>query len=212
MIKRFVVTIALLNILMIVFHLVLGDRFDIFHLDRERTFVAYFTGLQHVSIAGGGVVLAWLSRNRLHWFGWIAFSATFIFLGFDEISELHENITYYALTYGPQFLHSTLLPFRSPTYNWLILFSPFIIAAVIFFVLWGAHIRNRQSRIYFFIGTALFALAIGLELLGGFVKGSFIPLFVIEESSEMFGATFFLWSVWEYAATLFSKQYERKHI
>ena len=210
--KHLIIAAFLANIILIALHFSFGERFDLFHLDRERTFAAYYSGLQLFAVAAGGVVLTWLSRGRFLKYGWALFSSVFIFLGFDEISELHENITYYALTYGASIFNSTLLPFSGSTYNWLIIFSPFIVSAIIFFVMWAVRIPHRMARIYFSIGAALFVAAIGLELGGGFVKASPIPLFVIEEASELFGSTFFLLSVWNYALMLFFKQFERKQV
>ncbi len=208
--KRIITIVFLANAILIALHFLFGERFDLFHLDRERTFAAYYSGLQLIAIAAGGVVLAWLSRERFLKYGWTLFSLLFLFLGFDEISELHENITYYALTYGASLPISTLLPFRSPTYNWLLIFAPLIILAIAFFTVWAVRIRHARIQKHFFIGTALFVAAIALELVSGFVRFSPIPLFVIEEASELFGATFFLMSVWEYALMLFFQQFERK--
>lgn len=209
---RIIIAAFLTNALLIILHLLFGERFDLFHLDRERTFAAYYSGLQLIAVAVGGTILTWLSRERFLKCGWALFSLVFLFLGFDEISELHENITYYALTYGASLPVSTLLPFHSSTYNWLLIFAPLIILAIIFFAVWAARIRHVRIQKHFFIGTALFVLAICLELAGGFVKAFPIPLFVIEEASELFGATFFLMSVWEYVGMLFFQQFERKRV
>ena len=140
------------------FFLGLGASLDLFHLDRERNIPAYYSGLQLISIAGLAFLMVLLSFGKERRV-WGLFTFIFIALSFDEISELHENVTYYMLK-----VLSVPLPglFRSPTHNWLFLFSPVIIAILVFFFrsIRGIHRISKIAQKLFIIGFIIFFIAL----------------------------------------------------
>lgn len=207
--RRLCILLIALDILFVVLHLIFGQELDLFHLDRERNFPSYYSGLKLISIASLAAALFLLSKGKekIMWGGFIFL---FIFLSFDEISELHENVTYYAVK-----AMSFSLPyiFRSPTHNWLFLFSPFIVATLIFFGYCVYRVRalNREIQGFLLSGFLLFITAVFLEFVGGIlvVPSYYKFLAVIEEFVEMVGATLVFTALFELARTSFSTLYHR---
>ncbi len=106
--KKFFFSLLAVNALLILLHVFFGARFDLFNLDRERTPGAYWSGLQLLAIAALSVGMVLLSSERVRRLLWGFFAFLFMSFGFDEISELHENITYYVSTYLHIPIHSFL--------------------------------------------------------------------------------------------------------
>lgn len=199
------------NVLLIVLHIFFGARFDLFNLDRERTPGAYWSGLQLLAVAALAVGMILLSPTRWRKALWGIFGFLFMGFGFDEISELHENITYYVSTY----LHIPIPTFfRSTTYNWLIILSPFIIFAFIFLFsfLKTLHQENTRSRKLLAVGIFFFAFAMVIELANGLDASQqfYNALVVLEEGSELFGESLALFGMLRIASDHFDRQYARK--
>lgn len=209
MMQRFFITLLSVNTLLILLHIFFGDRFDLFNLDRERTPGAYWSGLQLMAIAALSAGMILLSASRRDKMLWGAFSFLFVGFSFDEISELHENITYYLSTY----LHIPTI-FRSMTYNWLIILSPLIIFAFVFLFFFLRTLRqeNMLSRKLLSLGILFFLAAIGVELANGLDADqlSYFWSVVLEESLELLGETAVLLGVASIAHDRFDRQYARR--
>lgn len=207
--RKFIFTIFGVNAVLILLHILGGERFDLLNLDRERTPGAYWSGLQLLSVAAlavGMLLLSWTRGRRVLW---ALFALLFISFGFDEISELHENITYYVSTY----LHIPIPTiFRSTTYNWLIILSPLIIFAFVFLIAFVATLRHERGGKVLGIGIFLFLLAIFIELANGLDASQqfYRALVVFEEGFELFGESLALWGMLTIAARHFDRLYERK--
>lgn len=211
-VNRIALILLALDVFFVILHLLFGERFDLFHLDRERTFAAYYSGAKLVAIASLAVCGALLSRARLMRCGWIAVALLFLGLGFDEISELHENITYYMLAYGVGIMNEISF-FRTPTYNWLVLLAPLIVVSFIFLVVFSRTLRtdHRESYRWFCASLMLFAAALGLELVGGLfapVDGLF-KVFVLEEFVEMVAATVMVRALLVFVSNAFLVRYTK---
>lgn len=205
-------TLICFDIFFVVLHLLFGERFDLFHLDRERNFVAYYSGTQLIAIAGLGIISALLSSGRAMRIGWIIAGLIFLGLGFDEISELHENITYYVLSYGAGIIEGVSF-FRSPTYNWLVILFPFIVVAFLFLFMFSRSVRklNMRAYIWFLVSVCLFVAALALEFAGGFshpLEGPF-KLYVFEELTEMAAASIMVRALLVFVYDAFHSQYTK---
>ena len=207
--RKFFLSLVGINILFILLHIFWGSRFDLFNLDRERTPAAYWSGLQLLAVAGLAVGMLLLSSIRWRQILWSIFAFLFMGFGFDEISELHENITYYVSRYLnipiPSF-------FRSTTYNWLIILSPLIIFAFVFlFSFVRTLVRERGGKMLG-IGILLFLAAILVELGNGLDASLqfYKVLVVLEESLELFGESLALWGLLRIARDHFDRQFLRR--
>ena len=210
--KKIFWTLIAFDIFFVILHLAFGERFDLFHLDRERTFVAYYSGAKLVAVAALGVCGFLLSSGRMR-LTWVVFSFLFLGLGFDEISELHENITYYAMAYGAGVIEGASF-FRSPTYNWLLILMPFMILAFVFLFWFSKTIFSLTQEGYrwFITSLGMFLFALSLEFIGGIFFFSFGPLklFVIEEFVEMIATTSMVYASILVVSSIFARQYVRR--
>ncbi len=193
--KRLFWTLVTIDSLWIVLHLLLGSRLALFHLEGERTFPAFWSGWQLLAVGYLGVamlMLLWQSERSERPL-WMLWSGLFTYLGFDEISELHENITYY---FNKAF--KLISVFEHPTFNWLLLLSPFILFALIFFVVFLRYWIKQRRRVgvWFAAGVVCFVAALSLELFGAMIYKLPIyrqwGIYIVEEFLEMLGASIFL--------------------
>lgn len=209
--STFKITCALLAIdaTLVVLHLLFSQRLELFHLDHERTIPAYFSGAQLVAIAALSLGLHLLAKTRGEkiLLGINAFF--FLMLGFDEISELHENITYYLVVYIKPWL-----AFRTLTYMWLVFFGPAIVGAFAFFAIFLKRILrvHTASRAWYLSGIACFAGAIFLELASGLIRAKwFYPIEIpLEEGLEIVGATLILTALMKEGLSRFHELYLRR--
>lgn len=207
--RKFIFSILAIDIFLIILHIFFGTRFDLFNLDRERTPGAYWSGLQLLAVAALAVCVLLLSGTRGRRLLWGMFGFLFMSFGFDEISELHENITYYVSTY----LHIPIPTFfRSTTYNWLIILSPFIIGAFVFLIAFVRTLRRERGGRILGVGILLFLLAILVELANGLDASQqfYQALVVLEEGLELFGESLALWAMIRIAADHLDKQFVRR--
>lgn len=209
--KRIFFTLIAADTILLALHFAfgVGASLDLFHLDRERNIPSYYSGLQLICIAALAFLSLLLSARKERRV-WGLFTFIFIALSFDEISELHENVTYY--------INKALsIPvsdfFRSPTHNWLFLFSPIIVAILIFFF---RSVRKMQqisktAQRFLIIAFILFFSALSLEFIGGIIRTPiyFRILAAIEEYIEMVGATFALTALLTIVHTRFTASYHR---
>lgn len=203
-----------LDILFVILHIFLSPHTDLFNLDRERNFPSYYSGLKLFVVAVLASAVFTLSSKKSTRVFWAISSAVFIFLALDDLTELHENIAYYALYVK----HLPFIPglFRSPTHNWIFLFAPFFIAfgAFVLHSIIRLNVITGIARRLFFGGMIFFALALFLEFFGGIIR---VPSFykflsVIEELFEMIGATYVTVSFFLVAKEQFSSLYHRRSL
>ncbi len=209
--RKFIFTIFGIDVLLILLHIFFGAQFDLFNLDRERTPGAYWSGAQLIAVAAFAVGMVLLSSTRRRRLLWGIFGFLFMGFGFDEISELHENITYYVSTY----LHIPIpMFFRSTTYNWLIILSPLIIFAFVFLIFFLKTLQqeNMLSRKLLLGGVFFFMLAMGFEFVNGLDASQqfYNALVVLEESSELFGESLVLLGMLRIASDHFDLQYQKR--
>lgn len=211
--KRLFWTLVAIDSLWIVLHVLLGSRLALFHLEGERTFPAFWSGWQLFAVAFLGIamlLLSWQSEKQERPL-WLLWGGLFSYLGFDEISEIHENITYYV----NQSVKMVKV-FEHPTFNWLLLLSPFILLGIVFFIVFVRYwIRQRRIAGWWFAsGAGCFILAITLELFGGIIYRSPIykqfGIYIVEEFAEMLGASIFLTTLAELFRQRFASLYWRR--
>ncbi|MDP2630867.1 MAG: hypothetical protein Q8P56_05690 [Candidatus Uhrbacteria bacterium] len=176
----------------VVLHIVFGARVDLLNLDRERTPAAIFSALQLIASGYALVTVFFLSETRGKKIVWASLGIIFMFLGLDEVSELHENAAYYLVKYFPPF------PFlQSGTPMWIVFLSPVILGIFGFLIAATREVRAHSRRLgQILIGSFILVIsAIVLEFLGGTTAlAPFLPtLLILEESAELVAGTLFLY-------------------
>lgn len=207
--RRLFFILLAVDLILIALHLIWGKQFDIFNLDGERTPAAYWSGAKLAAAAALAVGTGFLYRVKAEQWPWLAFAFLFLMLAFDEISELHENITYYLIVYLP-----AAPIFRHPTYNWIIFLSPVIVASFVFLALFVRQMKRESKRISHLMisGLGLFLLAILAEFANGAKSIHISPplLVVIEEASELMAVNLFLISIFLLGKEKFSSVYQKR--
>jgi hypothetical protein len=124
---------------------------------------------------------------------WKALSCIFVFLGFDELSGIHENFGRLAP------LIWQYVPELKISRKWVIPFSPFLLAFAIYFIRFYLRL-SRKTKIQFSVAAIVYLSgAIGIEILGAWYSNTrnlpdlYRALFsVIEEGMEMVGIVIFI--------------------
>lgn len=178
--------------------------FDYFSFNEEKNAPAIFSSLLHLFAS---ILLASVARSHLKiksrkWFWWIL-SGVFLFLGFDELLRIHENIR------G----NSSSLIEASGTflYNWVIFYGSAVILLGIIIIKPLFQLPKKTLYKFLFAGFIFLFGAIGLEnIVGGYVWHQELNqsmvirlpvLFVLstlEELFEMLGVSFFIYAILEF--------------
>jgi hypothetical protein len=193
---------------------------EMFNVSRELSIGNWFSSMQEAAV--GLLFLLIYVRVRgergpgRHAFGWALCGVFFFYIGLDDGVTMHERVStavgdYFALTAqnanggggGP--LGWLLAHF--PSYEWQVLFGPFIAAMGIYIAVFLWRHMERKATLQVFFGFFLFALAEGQDFIEGLetpyvwltekfgTEPYTVPHFMKmgEEYLEMLGATVVLW-------------------
>ena len=195
--------LLLCDILVILAHVFLRDRLGFFDLDKEGNLVSLYSGAKLWVVATlvfvNAFILTRTRAPRTTRIAWILAGLGIAYIGLDDMMGVHERIGFVlnnALGTGG---------FYGESFNWLLYFSPFIVAALLVF---GVLIRalwrdNRRAAWWFIAGTLMWAGSIGAELLGRYMILQpavnvirYHRLIIIEEALELMGATALAMAMW----------------
>lgn len=160
---------------------------------------------------------------------WIALSAIFTFLAYDEAAQVHENYNATVRPYLPESSYDFLY------WAWVVPYAALTLVVLFSFLKFLLRLPRRTALLFVLSGTIFVTGAIGLEMFNSYFffnegKDSFgLHLaFTIEELLEMVGIAFFIFAILDYvkhnmgeefAYGLYSKPFEadiktksRKHI
>lgn len=190
-----VAILFLLDVLMVVLHLLFASKSDFFHLDRELNLPTFYQGLKLIVL--GVVLMKVLFVKKLKFF--VPLSFILIYLGFDEILMLHENYEVWIHNILPHVWETMEGLAAMVGYNssrWVMYLAPAIFAGAIYISLLTFRVRRKFPTLltFYLLGFALFAAAIIFEVYDskpGWSLEVHNLLIILEESSEMFGASFF---------------------
>jgi len=175
----------------------------LFYLDEEGNIPTVFSGLM---LFFSAIMLAFISfhsrvNNKTHYAKWSILSLGFIYMGIDELSQIHELFT------GPirsLIGNGNLGIFY---YAWII---PVILIILILFIYFFKFLLSLPiifRKKFILAGAIYLAGAIVMEMIGGkfvemYTKENFIysMLATVEESFEMLGIIIFIRSLIEYAS------------
>ena len=175
---------------------ILARSFDI---SLEESLGTWFSSIQALFV--GLVAIAILVHSRKHdskfiAAGWGIVALFFIFISLDDTAKFHERLgTALRLKYEQR----TDIPLRDwfPSYGWQLFIAP-IFVAMGFFVLSFLWIAVAASlRIWVLAALSLFGIAVGLDFIEGFNRGTMDDSFrhliqLLEEMLEILGTTIFL--------------------
>lgn len=193
---------------------------EMFNVSRELSIGNWFSSVQEAAVG----ILFWLIFLRVRALrgsvrdalGWALCAGFFVYLGLDDGVTMHERVStaigdYFTLTAenasgrGGGWLGSLLAHF--PSYEWQVLFGPFIAAMGLYIVVFVWRNMERKAALQVFFGFVLFAIAEGQDFIEGLetpytwltekfgTEPYTVPHFMKmgEEYLEMLGATVVLW-------------------
>ena len=176
--------------------------YKMFNFDRERNIPAIFSFLLLFTVSGTLLYISFQKLNfKISKIFWISLSTIFLFLSFDELLVIHEQVGKITEEHikGEGVLH----------YEWLI---PYGILLLIFIAVYVKSLiaLPKKVRINTIISGCLFVGgAVGFEMIGGWYidnnalitkveikrsTGVFI-IYSIEETLEMLGSSYFIYTL-----------------
>jgi hypothetical protein len=180
----------------------------LFHLDAEQNIPTYFSMLLMLLTALLLLLIAILNKNHRmpHVSKWVILSCWFQFMAFDEAFQVHERL---------------ILPIRKllGNINLGIFHFAWTIPAIILVIFLGLFFRqflfylSATVRFRFLISAALYiGGALGVELIGGGYAKSYgtenwiySMITTVEESLEIAGLIFFIWTLLKYCGSNYKK-------
>jgi len=177
----------------------------VFHLDYESNLPTVYQGSKLIFCATVSLLilcLIYLKKGTLkrEWF-WALLSAMTFFLGIDEMGQLHENVPTYMkeiIGKGAIQYESSIVELGYTSTTWLPYYiGPFILLTFVVAYFIVRFTKEKILNIWMLgVGWGFFLLTIGVEYVNTmphimFQEG-YNTYVIIEESFEMFGATFIL--------------------
>jgi hypothetical protein len=184
-----ILILLVLDFSILLLHIFFGyNKYGFFNLDSERNLPTLYQGLK-ILIFGYLFFFIWLSMaktlNRLGNLFAISVFSLFLYLGYDEVNQIHEGVPAYIERFLPNF-HENVLKFTdSISYNgaiWIIYYIPIIILV-------GLPIMSFQ--IYYLIKKIKWKTLVGFV---GIIFLFSIPLIeFLNTSSTLSGDEYNLW-------------------
>jgi hypothetical protein len=208
---KLLIIVIIFDFVIVLFHLILGHTHLFFNLDSEQNLPTIYQGAKLIVISTlifTHIYLLAYAKNKFDWkptLIWLPFYAIFLFLGIDELSQFHESFTKRVVAVGSEPIDYYVsffdrLGFNSAT--WLLIYIPMFLLFIGYIYLFlRALLKNyRKETIFLGLGAIMFLFVPVLEYIN--TSGEFLgtakyeSLMILEETSEMIGATFFLYFSW----------------
>lgn len=179
----------------------LNSLIRLFNVDEERNIPTYFSMLLMIFIASLLAIIATLNSKLgfPHVSKWVVLSCGFWFMAYDEVFQIHEKLIW---------------PFRALLgdtnlgafyFAWVIPGITIVFVSGLFFLKFLLYLPAIVRSRFLFAAVLYLGGAIGLELIGGqhvelHGEENFIYSLIttIEESLEIFGLIFFIWTLLKY--------------
>lgn len=203
--------IFILDILIVFLHLYLGSQYFVFNLDYEHNIPTIYQTIKLLLIAQllflpiyiNGIFRK-ISKKEI--FIWVPLILIFLFLGLDELGQIHENLHGYISQLFPSQTRQYTEAFSEQGFissDWLILYLPLFFFFVIYLGLFiKSTLKSRGKSILLLAAGALIILCVPVvEYINtsGVEEGLYYVLMTFEELLEMIGISFFfIFSVQNY--------------
>lgn len=191
------------DLLIIIAHIFWRDEIGFFDIDKEGNLASLYTGgklwiVATLAMLNGAIIMR-LHTKRYIVATWILFAIGLAYIGLDDMMGIHERVGFV--------LNNRLGTggFYGESFNWLLYFSPFIVAALLVFgiLIHALFKQHRHAAWWLLAGALLWIGSIGVELIGRHMILAAtvnVPLYhnliILEEALELFGATLIAWALW----------------
>jgi len=196
--------------LTVILHIALSGITGFFDLDKEQNLPTVYQSFKLILAGNMVLFIAWLELSVLKtrdkarlWFMAIL-AVLFLYIGLDELGQLHETVEFYVQEVSPGFAFFVVETAKSlgiKSAVWLLYYAPFILASIPFFIYliyYSFKVCGKKTYLIVFM-TLLFFLVVCLEWIGsaGVYWGwHYQVIMIAEESAEKVGASLGLYYVW----------------
>ena len=175
---------------------------SLFNLDIESNLPTLYQGLKIILVSFISFDLFFLTKGKNKYF-WFFLSFAFLFLGLDEVGQIHENFPNFLNEFfsrsSIQNPYDYVNKFGYQSTTWFPYYIPFILS---FFVIVGIFLirffkNNWKRALFFILGVSFFVLSLYVEYVNTkphimFQEGYYTYVFW-EEAFEIFGISFVLY-------------------
>lgn len=199
---KIILLVVIFDLIILGLHLMFGHVSSFFDLDFEHNLPTIYQSAKLLVVGSLAFMVGWqlwvlgrIKRADLLFYGF--FAAGFVFLGLDELGQIHEHVDFFVREMRPEYADAQLELAESLGYyssTWMLYYTPIFVAAAVWFVYaWrylGRYLPNQ--RLSFGLMTGFFVMVIIFEFVSN--QGHIDPFLywiyiTIEETAEMLGAT-----------------------
>lgn len=206
---KLLLAILATDTLMILLHLTLGRDLFLFNLDFEQNIPTTYQGVKLIvtsTVIFTHIYLIYSLKRKIKYIiKWIPFYLIFLFLGVDELSQLHESFTDRIVNMGSEPIDEYLSffdRFNFSSATWLLIYIPaFVIFLFYVLIFLKSIVKNyKKETIVLIFGSLLFLIVPVVEYIN--TSGEFWGtdryenLMIFEETIEMVGGTFLFYFNW----------------
>jgi hypothetical protein len=177
-----------------------------FFLDSEMNLPALFSGLMLLLSSLILAFICYVEKPHPNAKYWLVLSLAFLFLSFDEVFSIHENI-FSPLTM--QLIGKDHLGIGVLTYEWVLPYTIFAGVIGLYFLRFIFSLPNVTKTIFIISGFTYVGAAIGVEGITGAIAGirgtdnfGYIVTMTIEEAFEMYAICLFIFGLLHYLQKL----------
>ncbi|CAN5397910.1 hypothetical protein BH23BAC1_BH23BAC1_15140 [soil metagenome] len=141
------------------------------------------------------------SKDKTQQKYWLVLGIIFIFLAYDEASQMHERLNVVTRALIPESRMDFLY------FAWVIPYAILVIFVGLFFLKFLKSLPKRTMVLFIVAGAIFVTGAIGFEMLTSYFRGqNIVHLFItIEELMEMVGIVVFIYSILDYIKNNFGE-------
>lgn len=173
---------------------------DLFDMDRESSVPTWFSSGLLAACAALLALIAIAKRSRSDpWFWhWAGLGLIFMLLSLDEIAKIHEGL---GRILDKNFVLDGLL-----THGWVLIAIPLLLVLLFLYISFLRALPPRSAWLFLLSAAVYLCGVVGVEAYSGliaYIHGSldvrFALLTSLEETLEMLGLAFFIYSLTDYA-------------
>lgn len=201
---KLIVSIFFLDVFFIFLHFALGKDNSYFHLDVEQNFPTYFQGFKLLTISATSLTLALLLRyiflkSKKVFVLLLTHFIFFAYLAIDELAQVHENIKniFQSFNLNAEGFVDQLNSIGYNSTEWLIFYIPLLGLGFLLMMVFAYYLYkiSRKNSYIYVLGILCFILVPFVEYFS--IKlpresTEYGLLIILEESLELFGASFIL--------------------
>lgn len=202
--NKFLFFLLFADVLLIVIHIIWGNAYRSFNLDVEQNIPTLYQGLKllfagHVSLLVTYLLVRMKSENRSSLVYFIYATLGLIYLGIDEIGQIHETIGDRIAEFFPELVINVRQMVYDAGYlssDWLIFMVPIALVASVFVPYTFKYIVSfsLKEKLLLALGALCIVLVIPVEFIGSYNyyeystgELSYNISIIIEESLELIG-------------------------